>query len=93
MKRRFFTDVRNNAIQVFADEWFVSIDELHSSVTQYINGAEPIPNIGSIINSAQFDRYKTIHPEVKKLKYNPEMKRQWKRTLDEIIVPLDDELR
>lgn len=93
VKRRFFTDVRNNAIQVFADEWFVSIDELHSSVTQYVIGAEPIPNIGSIISSAQFEKYKAIHPEVKKLKYNPELKRQWKRMLDEIIVPLDDELR
>lgn len=67
--------------------------KLHSSAIQYTVGADPIPNIGSIINSADFDAYKLLHPDVKKLKYNPEMKRQWKEMLDKTIVPLDDELR
>ena len=93
VKRRYFTQVRDQAICDFAENWFVSLDELHSSVTQYVIGIDPIPNIGSIISSAKFDMYKAIHPEVKKLKYNPELKRQWKKTLDGIIVPLDDELR
>jgi len=93
VKRRFFTQVRDKAIQDFADTWFVSLDELHSSVTQYIIGTDPIPNIGSIINGARFDKYKELHPEVKKLKYIPEIKRQWRKALDEIIVILDDELR
>ncbi|GEK35697.1 hypothetical protein [Kurthia sibirica] len=37
--------------------------------------------------------YKTVHPEAKPLKYGPEMKRQWRITLDEQVIPLDDELR
>ena len=56
-------------------------------------GTEPIPNIGGIINSKQFDKYKAINPDAKPLKYGPEMKRQWRKTLDEVIVPLNDELR
>jgi len=93
VKRRFFTHERDKVLHDFADIWFVSLDELHSSAIQYMIGTEPIPNIGSIISSARFDEYKVLHPDVKKLKYSPEMKRQWKKVLDEIIVPLEDELR
>lgn len=93
VKRQFFTQAREEVLQNFAKTWFVPLDELYSSVTQYVIGTEPIPNIGNIISNACFDKYKMLHPEVKKLKYNPEIKRQWKRVLDEIIVPLDDELR
>lgn len=60
---------------------------------QYVIGTDPIPNIGSIISSARFDEYKVVHPDMKKLKYSPEMKRQWKKILDEVVVPLEDELR
>jgi hypothetical protein len=64
-----------------------------SSAIQYVIGTDPIPNIGGIINSKEFDKYKAVHPEAKPLKYGPEMKRQWRKTLDEVVVPLDDELR
>jgi len=93
VKRRFFTDSRNKVIKEFANTWFVEEDELHLSTIQYVIGAAPIPNIGGIINSKQFDQYKGVHPDAKPLKYGPEMKRQWRKTLDEVIVPLDDELR
>lgn len=93
VKRYYFTQKREEILQEFADTWFVSLDELHSSAVQYVIGTDPIPNIGSIINSARFDEYKVLHPDIKRLKYSPEMKRQWKKVLDEILVPLDDELR
>lgn len=93
VKRRFFTESYNQAIEEFANTWFVEDSELHLSAIQYEIGKEPIPNIGGIINSKQFDKYKAVHPDAKPLKYGPEMKRQWRKTLDEIIVPLKDELR
>jgi type I restriction enzyme, R subunit len=93
VKRRFFTQSYNKAIEDFASTWFVEENELHSSAVQYEIGTEPIPNIGGIINSKQFDKYKAVHPDAKPLKYGPEMKRQWRKMLDEIIVPLGDELR
>jgi len=93
VKRRFFTEFHNKAIEEFANTWFVEKDELYLSAIQYEIGTEPIPNIGGIINSKQFDKYKAVHPDAKSLKYGPEMKRQWRKTLDEVIVPLDDELR
>ena len=93
VKRRFFTQAYNKAIEDFANTWFVEENELHSSAVQYEIGTEPIPNIGGIINSKQFDKYKAVHPDAKPLKYGPEMKRQWRKLLDEVIVPLKDELR
>ncbi|MEK5096843.1 type I restriction endonuclease subunit R [Bacillus sp. FSL W8-0848] len=93
VKRSFFTRARDKAIHEFANTWFVEEDELHLSAIQYVIGTDPIPNIGRIINSKQFEKYKAVHPDAKPLKYGPEMKRQWRKTLDEVIVPLDDELR
>lgn len=93
VKRRFFTKSYNKAIQEFANTWFVEENALHLSAIQYVLGTDPIPNIGGIINSKQFDKYKAVHPDAKPLKYGPEMKRQWRKTLDEVIVPFDDELR
>ena len=93
VKRRFFTESYNKAIKDFANTWFVDEDELHLSAIQYVIGKDPIPNIGGIINSSQFDKYKSIHPDAKPLKYRPEMKRQWRKTLDQVIAPLRDELR
>ncbi|PPA83593.1 deoxyribonuclease [Brevibacillus laterosporus] len=93
VKRRFFTESYNKAIGEFAKAWFVDEGELHSSAVQYVIGSEPIPNIGGIIDSKQFDKFKAVHPDAKPLKYGPEMKRQWRKTLDEVIVPLKDELR
>lgn len=93
VKRTFFTKMKNLHIQEFAETWFVDENELHLSSIQYMIGADPIPNIGNIIDSKQFDQYKAIHPDAKPLKYGPEMKRAWRKLLDEVIVPLDDELR
>ncbi|WP_273836287.1 type I restriction endonuclease subunit R [Guptibacillus sedimenti] len=93
VKRRFFTQAYNKAIEDFTNTWFVEENELYSSAVQYEIGTDPIPNIGGIINSKQFDKYKAVHPDAKPLKYGPEMKRQWRKLLDDVIVPLKDELR
>lgn len=93
VKRSFFTTARNHVITEFANTWFVDEGELHTSAMQYVIGADPIPNIGGIIDSKRFDQYKIVHPDAKPLKYGPEMKRKWRTTLDEYIVPLDEELR
>ncbi|CDG24901.1 MULTISPECIES: type I restriction endonuclease subunit R [Bacillus amyloliquefaciens group] len=93
VKRRFFTKERSQAVKEFANTWFVEEDELHLSAVQYVIGTDPIPNIGGIINSKQFNQYKAVHPDAIPLKYGPELKRQWRKTLDEVIVPLDGELR
>ncbi|MFJ7977107.1 type I restriction endonuclease subunit R [Peribacillus sp. NPDC096379] len=93
VKRRFFTESYNKAIDEFANTWFVEENQLHLSAIQYVIGTEPIPNIGGVINSKQFDKYKAVHPDAKPLKYGPELKRQWRMVLDEVIVPFGDELR
>ncbi|MFC2947655.1 type I restriction endonuclease subunit R [Virgibacillus sediminis] len=93
VKRGFFTEARNKAIEEFANTWFVEENELHLSAIQYLIGIDPIPNIGGILNSKQFDKYKAVNLDAKPLKYGPEMKRQWRKMLDEVIIPLDDELR
>ena len=93
VKRHYFTQARDKTIKEFAKEWFVSENELHSSAIQYMIGTDPIPNIGGIIDSKDYEGYKTVHPEAKPFKYAQIMKRDWRKVLDEIIVPLDDELR
>lgn len=93
VKRAFFTDAQNRVIEDFANTWFVDEDALHLSKVQYIVGMDPIPNISDIINSRDFEQYKAVNPDAKPLKYGPEMKRQWRKVLDDIIVPLNDELR
>ena len=93
LKRRYFTTAKNGTIADFATNWFVSATPLYSSAVQYVVGIEPIPNIGSIIDSLNFEEYKALHPNTKKFQYGPEMKREWKKTLDELVVPLDDELK
>lgn len=93
VKRSFFTKARNHVITEFANTWFVDEGELQTSAMQYIIGADPIPNVGGIIDSKRFDQYKIVHPDAKPLKYGPEMKRKWRATLDEYVVLLDEELR
>ena len=93
LKRRYFTTAQDLAIEGFANSWFVSENELHSSAVQYVVGMDPIPNIGSIIDSLNFEEYKALHPNTKKFQYGPEMKREWRKALDEVVVPLDNELR
>lgn len=93
VKRQYFTSARDRAIKGFANEWFVSEHELHSSAIQYMVGADPVPNIGSIIESKDYERYKVVTPEAKPFKYAQAIKREWRTVLDEVIEPLDNELR
>lgn len=93
VKRHFFTQERDRVIQEFAKEWMVSEEELHSSTIQYMVGLEPIPNIGNIIDSNDYKSYKHLHPEVKPFQYAQEIKRAWRKDLDEAVIPLDNELR
>jgi type I restriction enzyme R subunit len=93
VKRRFFKNAQEQAIGKFAKTWFVKEDQLHYSAVQYEIGSDSIPYMGRIIDSKQFDKYKAVHPDAKQWTYVPEMKRQWKKTLDEEIVPLKDELK
>ncbi|PGO95876.1 deoxyribonuclease [Bacillus cereus] len=93
VKRHYFTQTRDKEIKDFSKEWFVSENELHSSAIQYMIGTDPIPNIGGIIDSKNYEGYKKVHPEAKPFKYAQVMKRDWRKVLDEVIVPLDDELR
>lgn len=93
IKRHFFTMAQDRKIQKFANVWFVSEDELHSSAIQYTVGTDPIPNIGTIIESKNYEAYKAKHPESKPFKYPQQMKRAWKDLLDNQIIPLYDELR
>ncbi|WP_087974851.1 type I restriction endonuclease subunit R [Oceanobacillus rekensis] len=93
VKRAYFTDAQNKAIVDFANTWFVDKEALHLSKVQYLVGMDPIPNISDIINSRDFEQYKAVNPDAKPLKYGPEMKRQWRKILDDAIIPLRDELR
>ncbi len=93
LKRRFFTQAYDQAIREFRNTWFVSESELHASAVQYQIGADPIPNIGGIIDSKDFGKYKEVHPGAIPFKYGPQLKREWRSTLDEVLVSLDAELR
>ena len=93
IKRQFFTQTIDQIIYQFSNEWFVSVQELHSSNMQYLIGEDPIPNMKAIINSKNFDKYKEQHPNAKPFKYPQEMKRAWREVLDEQLIPLENELR
>lgn len=93
IKRQFFTQTIDQIIYQFSNEWFVSVQELHSSNMQYLIGEDPIPNMKAIINSKNFDKYKEQHPNTKPFKYPQEMKRAWREVLDEQLIPLENELR
>lgn len=93
VKRRFFTRSYDQAISDFAATWFVEEDELYASAVQYHIGADPIPHIGRIISSNNFEKYKEANPGAMKLKYGPGLKRQWRMLLDEVVIPLGQELK
>ncbi|MBC1500157.1 type I restriction endonuclease subunit R [Listeria weihenstephanensis] len=93
VKRRYFTHARETTLHDFAEKWFVASDELYSSIIQYVSGEDQVPNLRKISKSFRFDEYKVAHPEAVKLTVRKEMKQEWKQQLDEIIVPLQDELR
>lgn len=93
VKRHYFNEAIDQIVGQFAEDWFVSGDELQSSRVQYIIGEDPIPNIKGIIESKNFEGYKSLNPEAKPFKYPQEMKRAWRGVLDEELIPLEDELR
>lgn len=93
VRRVYFTDKRDNSIQNFANEWCVSEDELHTSGMQYEIGMSDIPNIKKITKSRRLEDYRLIHPEVKPLKYNALLKNAWLKEMDDVIVPMTDELK
>ncbi|PIC69065.1 deoxyribonuclease [Sporosarcina sp. P16b] len=93
VKRRYFTSAYDEAIENQSNTWFVKEDQLHLSAIQYTVGSDIIPNIRGILDSKKFDKYKAENPGAKPLKYGPEMKRDWIHVLNEVIVPLGDELR
>jgi type I restriction enzyme, R subunit len=76
VRRRFFTQFYNKAIEDFANTEFVNKDKLHSSFVQYETSTESIANISRITNNKQFDKYKAVYPKAIPLKYGLEMKRQ-----------------
>lgn len=67
--------------------------ELYSFAIKFMTGIERIPNMKAIIESKKYDSYKEIHPESKHFSYAQAIKREWREVLDEVIIPLDDELR
>ncbi|WP_416148917.1 type I restriction endonuclease subunit R [Salipaludibacillus sp. HK11] len=93
VKRSFFTEKKYQNVEAFSAYWCVSNNELHASATQYTIGMDAIPNMKSIIESKDYETFKTHHPDVKPFSYPQMMKREWNKVLDEQIVPLDDELR
>lgn len=56
-------------------------------------GETQIPNMKAIINSKNYEGYKAKHPEAKLFKYRQEMKRAWRKMLDDELIPLENELR
>ncbi|WDH76247.1 HsdR family type I site-specific deoxyribonuclease [Exiguobacterium marinum] len=93
VKRHYFTRSYDQAISDFAATWFVEEHVLHDSAVQYQIGADPIPHIGRIISSNNFEKYKEANPGAMKLKYGPGLKRQWRMLLDEVVIPLGQELK
>lgn len=93
IKRHFFMQARDQKIHEFSNEWNVSTNELHYSSIQYVIGEVPIPNMKGIIESKNFEAYKEKHPAAKPFQYPQQMKRAWRKVLDETLIPLENELR
>ncbi|MDQ0298693.1 type I restriction enzyme R subunit [Salibacterium salarium] len=93
VKRRFFTEKKYQIVETFSTYWCVSNNELHASAIRYMVGMDGIPNMKSIIESKDYETFRTHHPDIKPFSYPQMMKREWQKVLDEQIVPLDDELR
>ncbi|MBO0477127.1 type I restriction endonuclease subunit R [Vagococcus sp. DIV0080] len=93
VKRAFFTNEKNRAVEQFATEWCLSEEELHTSAMQYEIGMTSIPNISKVAKSRRMKEYQVSHPDVKPLKYNSLMTKKWTSELDKVIVPLMDELK
>lgn len=92
LKRQQFTQGINEIIEEVSTVYHVSEHELHLSAAQYKSSNKDIPNIGSIIDSKNFEKFKAENPDTKPLKFGPMLRRYWKKMLDEKIVPLKEEL-
>lgn len=93
VKRDYFTKAKDHAIKQFSFTWCVSEDELYTSAVQYNVGDEKIAHIGRIIDSKDFDQYKMNNPEAIPFKYAQQIKKEWRKVLDDIIFPLEEELK
>ncbi|TDM05174.1 type I restriction endonuclease subunit R [Macrococcus lamae] len=93
LKRQFFTKERDHIIAEFAEEYKVDEYELHSSAMQYTAGSEEIPNMGNVMEKIDFTSYKKEHPDMNPFKYRQMMKKKWNETLNEELIPLENELR
>lgn len=93
LKRQFFTKERDNIIAEFAEEYKVDEYELHSSAMQYTAGSEEIPNMRKVMGKIDFAAYKEDHPDMNPFKYRQMMKNNWSKTLNEELIPLENELR
>ncbi|WP_332632558.1 AbiH family protein [Halalkalibacter flavus] len=93
LKHQYFAKARDKIIKDFSEEWFVSIDELNLSAIQYVESVNEIPNIGRIIDSKDYEKYKARHPEINPFKYSQAIKHFWQKELDEKVVWLNDEMK
>lgn len=93
VKRHYFTAERDRHIHDFSKQWFVSESELHTSAVQFEVGMSDLPNIKRINDSRDFDSYKEVNPDAKPFRYLPRLKRAWQEMLEEVVVPLNEELR
>lgn len=92
LKNNSFLQARDKIITDFAKEWFVEENELELSAIQYIHNGEDIPNIGSIIDSRDYNKYKIKDSAANKFKYPQIIKQSWKKVLNEKLIYLNAEL-
>ncbi|TYS89959.1 AbiH family protein [Rossellomorea aquimaris] len=92
MRHQCFAKALNKIINDFSEKWFVSKDELKLSAIQY-DRANDIPNIGRIIESRDFNKFKAKHPEMNTFRYSQQIKHFWKKELDEKVVWINNEVK
>jgi hypothetical protein len=92
LKHQYFAKALNKIINNFSEKWFVSKDELKLSVIQY-DSVNDIPNIGRIIESKDYYKYKAKHPEMNPFKYSQDIKHFWQKELDEKVVWINNEVK
>ncbi|WP_414042353.1 type I restriction endonuclease subunit R [Macrococcus sp. EM39E] len=93
LKRKHFTETKNQIINDFASEWKVGEYELHTSAMQYVAESNEIPYLTSIMKKADFMEYKKENSNTNPFKYKQQMKKSWYDVLNQDIIPLDKELR
>lgn len=93
LKRKYFSDTKNQIISDFANEWKLGEYELHTSAIQYVAESTDIPYLTSIMEKADFLEYKKENSNSNPFKYRQQMKENWYDVLNKDIIPLDNELR